>query len=325
MPGTPIAPGTVPNYLAWAIIATVLSLCLCCVIGTIPGIVAIVFAAKVNTLLGQGDLAGAQRASNTAKVWCWVTTGLCIIEMKFDAEQWPVDYMIVEGNAAFERLTGLFGADGKWVSEIAPGLEQHWFDLYGQVALTGEPARFENPADIFGRWYDVQAMRLGGPEARRVAILFNDITARKALELRQQVLLDLNDAIRDLTDPAEIAQASARILAEALKVSRVGYGVMDTDAETVTIERDYNAPGVQSIAGVIHFREFGDYIEDLARGQAVVFDDGGADHPVVLDQEHPHRPSVHPDPCRSSTRRNCFVSRNPRHKRDHISFDLAGT
>ncbi len=60
MPGTPIAPGTVPNYLAWAIIATV-------------------FAAKVNTLLGQGDLAGAQRASNTAKVWCWVTTGLCII------------------------------------------------------------------------------------------------------------------------------------------------------------------------------------------------------------------------------------------------------
>lgn len=79
MPGTPIAPGTVPNYLAWSIIVTVLSLCLCCIVGTIPGIVAIVFSAKVNTLLGQGDLAGAQRASNTAKTWCWVTTGLCII------------------------------------------------------------------------------------------------------------------------------------------------------------------------------------------------------------------------------------------------------
>ncbi|PBJ82879.1 hypothetical protein CMZ84_12280 [Lysobacteraceae bacterium NML93-0399] len=78
-PDAPIAPGTVPNYLAWAIIVTVLSLCLCCIVGTIPGIVAIVFAAKVNTLLGQGDLAGAQRASNTAKIWCWVTTGLCII------------------------------------------------------------------------------------------------------------------------------------------------------------------------------------------------------------------------------------------------------
>lgn len=79
LPGTPIAPGTVPNHLAWSIIVTVLSLCLCCIVGTIPGIVAIVFAAKVNTLLGQGDLAGAQRASNTAKTWCWVTTGLCVI------------------------------------------------------------------------------------------------------------------------------------------------------------------------------------------------------------------------------------------------------
>lgn len=79
LPGAPIAPGTVPNYLAWSIVATVLSLCLCCIIGTIPGIVAIVFSAKVNTLLGQGDLAGAQRASSTAKTWCWVTTGLCIV------------------------------------------------------------------------------------------------------------------------------------------------------------------------------------------------------------------------------------------------------
>lgn len=210
------------------------------------------------------------------------TTGLCIIEMKFDAEQRPVDYKIVEGNAAFERLTGLVDVNGKWVSEVAPGLEQHWFDLYGRVAMTGKPARFENPADSFGRWYDVQATRIGEPEARRVAILFNDITARKSSELRQQVLLDLNDVIRDLTDPADIAQASARILAEALEVSRVGYGVMDTRAETVTIERDYNAPGVASIAGVIHFRDFGDYIEDLARGEVVVFDDGGAD-PRVTD------------------------------------------
>lgn len=210
------------------------------------------------------------------------TTGLCIIEMKFDADRRPVDYKIVEGNKAFEQLTGLIGVKGKWVSEVAPGLEQHWFDLYGQVALTGEPARFENPADSFGRWYDVQAMRIGEPTAGRVAILFNDITVRKRLELRQQVILDLNDAIRDLADPADIAQASARILAESLEVSRVGYGVMDTQAETVTIERDYNAPGVESIAGVIHFRDFGDYIEDLARGELVVFDDAGAD-PRVAD------------------------------------------
>ncbi|MDZ4361797.1 PAS domain S-box protein [Brevundimonas sp.] len=205
------------------------------------------------------------------------STGFCIIQMKFDADMRPIDYMIVEGNPAFEEMTGLHGADGKWVSEVAPGLEQHWFDLYGGVVLTGETVRFEQPADIFGRWYDVEALRIGDPEIHRVAILFTNITERRQAAARQQALLDLNDAIRDLTDPDEIAHASSKILAETLGVSRVGYGVMDTIAETVTIARDYNATGIASIAGVIHFRDFGSYIEDLTRGETVIMADAARD------------------------------------------------
>lgn len=74
----PLQPGSVPNHLAWAIVSTVVAFCLCCIIGGIPGIVAIVQSSKVNKFLLQGDLAGAQRASNSAKTWCWVTTGLAI-------------------------------------------------------------------------------------------------------------------------------------------------------------------------------------------------------------------------------------------------------
>ncbi|WP_428150289.1 PAS domain-containing protein [Brevundimonas sp.] len=230
----------------------------------------------------EADAILAETESRYDALFNSTSTGFCIIQMKFDADMRPVDYMIVEGNPAFEEMTGLHGANGKWVSDIAPGLEQHWFDLYGKVALTGETVRFENPADIFGRWYDVEALRIGDPEAHRVAILFTNITERKQTEARQQALLDLNDAIRDLIDPAEIAHASSKILAETLGVSRVGYGVMDTVAETVTIERDYNAPGVQSIAGVIHFRDFGSYVENLARGETVIFADAAHD-PRVSD------------------------------------------
>lgn len=68
----------IPNHLAWAIIATVLATCLCCPVGLL-GIVAIVFAAKVNGLLQQGDIDGARRASANAKTWCWVATGLAIV------------------------------------------------------------------------------------------------------------------------------------------------------------------------------------------------------------------------------------------------------
>ena len=68
--GVVMPPGaTVPNYLVFAILATVL----CC----LPtGIAAIIFAAQVNGKLQAGDLAGAQAASNNAKIWCWVSFGL---------------------------------------------------------------------------------------------------------------------------------------------------------------------------------------------------------------------------------------------------------
>jgi signal transduction histidine kinase len=62
-----------------------------------------------------------------------------------------------------------------------------------------------------------------------------------------------------------------------LGVSRVGYGQVDTQAETITIARDWNAPGITSLAGVLNFRDYGSYIEDLARGRDVVFDDARVD------------------------------------------------
>ncbi|QIF82987.1 PAS domain S-box protein [Brevundimonas sp. 'scallop'] len=225
----------------------------------------------------RADQALALSEARYGALFAAMATGFCVIEMKFDAADRPVDYRIVEGNKAFEEMTGLVDPYGKWVSEIAPGLEQHWFDLYGGVARTGEPVRFENPADIFGRWYDVQALRIGQPGAWQVAILFNNITERKQSETRQNALLELNDAIRDLTDAGDIAQASAEVLARTMGVSRAGYGTVDTVAETITIARDFNQPGVSSIAGTLAFREHGSYIEDIKRGETVAIADVALD------------------------------------------------
>ncbi|WP_141653060.1 PAS domain-containing protein [Phenylobacterium immobile] len=118
-----------------------------------------------------------------------VDVGFCVVEMKFDETGSPIDYRLVEINPAFERQTGLHGAAGGWVSEVAPGLERHWFETYGRVARTGEAVRFENQAIPFGRWYDVHAFPAGEPGQNRVAILFNDITERRAAET---AMLNLN-------------------------------------------------------------------------------------------------------------------------------------
>ncbi len=104
-----------------------------------------------------------------------------------------------------------------------------------------------------------------------------DITGQRQAELRRAALMRLTDAIRDLEDPDAIAFAAARLLGETLHVSRAGYGIIDTLAETITIDRDWNAPGIRSLAGVLHFRDYGSYIEDLKNGRTVVFADAEKD------------------------------------------------
>ena len=63
------AAGSVPNYLVWAILAT-----LCCCLPT--GIAAIVYAAQVDGKLAGGDYQGALSSSNNAKMWSWISFGI---------------------------------------------------------------------------------------------------------------------------------------------------------------------------------------------------------------------------------------------------------
>ncbi len=112
-----------------------------------------------------------------------IDQGFCVIEVLYDADGRPADCRFVETNAAFEAQAG-FGADGRTMREVAPDHEQRWFDLYGDVARTGTPVRFEDHAQALGRWFDVHATRLDGSD--RVAVLFTDITARKQADAALQ-------------------------------------------------------------------------------------------------------------------------------------------
>ncbi len=115
-----------------------------------------------------------------------IDEGFCIVEVSFDANQRPLDYRFLEVNPAFERQTGIQNGAGRWMREIAPQHEEHWFQIYGQIALTGQPMRFENRAEQLHRYYDVYAFRVGEPSDRHVGILFNDISERKRAEEEQR-------------------------------------------------------------------------------------------------------------------------------------------
>lgn len=127
-----------------------------------------------------------------------IDEGFCVFEMLYDAEGRPSDYRFIEANPAFERQSGLSNPVGKRARELVPELEEHWFEIYGRVAETGQPVRFVNLASpMEGRVFDVYATRVDDPERRKVAVLFRDVTEQtRFAEEREHHVAQLKEADR---------------------------------------------------------------------------------------------------------------------------------
>lgn len=144
------------------------------------------------------ELARQQSEERYRAVLESIDEGFCVFEVLFSADGEAIDYRFIEVNPAFEHLTGLHGAAGKRMRELAPAHEPTWFAIYGRVALTGEPVRFVQEAKaLHGRWFDVYATRLGGPESRQVAAIFSNITERRRAEADLALLAAIVEDSRD--------------------------------------------------------------------------------------------------------------------------------
>jgi PAS domain-containing protein len=110
--------------------------------------------------------------------------GFCIIEVLFDENDKAIDYRFLEVNAVFEKHTGLVDVVGKTMRELEANMEEEWYGLFGSVAVTGNPIRFQHEAKPLNRWYDVYAFRIDEPGEHHVAILFNDMSMRRKVKYK---------------------------------------------------------------------------------------------------------------------------------------------
>ena len=125
--------------------------------------------------------------------------GFCIIELIFDQDRQAVDYRCLEANPAFELHTGISGAAGKRISEIAPGQTADSIEMYAKVLRTGEAAHFLKHSKALDRCLEGYVCRIGGPESATIAVLVRDITERQrteeALRESQRFLRSCLDAL----------------------------------------------------------------------------------------------------------------------------------
>jgi PAS domain S-box-containing protein len=111
-----------------------------------------------------------------------VDEGYCLVEMHIKPNK-TFDFKFIEINKAFEKQSTLRDVKGKWMRDLRPELEEEWYEMYRDVALTGKAVRMENQAKgLEGKWFSVYVSRIGEPEQHRVAILFSDITQQKKTE-----------------------------------------------------------------------------------------------------------------------------------------------
>ena len=101
----------------------------------------------------------------------------------------PIDYRFLAVNPAFERITGLKAADliGRRALEVMPGIERSLIGTYGKVAITGQPAFFENYADDIQKYFKVAVFR---PMPGQFVCIFSDITERKIAEDEKKKMAD---------------------------------------------------------------------------------------------------------------------------------------
>ena len=108
----------------------------------------------------------------------------------------PVDYRFLQANPAFERMTGLKASKiiGRTILEVLPKVETFWIEIYGKVALTGEPISFDNYSRELDKHFQVSAFQ---PAPNQFACIFTDITEHKRIE---SALEDSRRSLRQLAD-----------------------------------------------------------------------------------------------------------------------------
>ncbi len=126
-----------------------------------------------------------------------MSEGSAYCKMLYDDKGTPIDFVYVAVNPAFGLLTGLDNVVGKNVTEAIPGIKEshpELFEIYGRVALTGRPEKFEIEFRPLAAWLSISVY---STEKNYFVAVFDNITRRKRAEHRRALSAEILSILND--------------------------------------------------------------------------------------------------------------------------------
>jgi PAS domain S-box-containing protein len=182
-----------------------------------PGQVATLFLDVTERVSAEKALENSERRHRA--LFENMSEGCGLHEVICDEAGNPCDYRFIEVNPAFERLTGLTREKvvGRTHREVLPNDDLRFDEVFGKVALTGEPAQFENYSPALDRHFQVMAYR---PAPRQFAVIFLDISERKRVEeALREIHSDLE--IRVMERTADLRKTTETLATERRRFSEL--------------------------------------------------------------------------------------------------------
>jgi len=198
--------------------------------------------------------------------------GFALHEIITNDQGQPVDYVFLEINPAFEKLTGINAREavGRRVTEVLPGTENDPFiQIYGQVALTGEPVHIEEFSTPLGKYYEISAY---SPKHGQFAVTFVDINDRKQAEVETrrhlaelEALYENGLAVGRLLKPGEIGDRIIETFARYLSWHHVAIRLKRPESDELELIA-LNQPGLNEQERAEMERHFSSMISKVDQG-----------------------------------------------------------
>ena len=176
-----------------------------------------------------------------------IDEGFYLAEIIWDETGKAIDIFYLDENPAAIKMIGQ-EAKGRLLSELGPNYEQHWRDIFGHTAKTGQAQRLEHYAGPNAMWFDFYVFKPEGvQDDTTFSVVFQNITERKRRDANAAFLAEIaNDMSRILTVDEIMETVGAKIGA-FLKVDSCLFVDVDDARGEVTVFNAWNTSDVPSL------------------------------------------------------------------------------